>query len=143
MGRSFALRLSASLRVTDVQLIKLVHQPAQAIDCNSEFDETNELELHVVETTTAVRELSLPATLLSENFFSCSRPANLPLRRVRPPSALKTTAITEHVTKTLGPHLHILRCLWVPPEPHLDRRDDFLMQQMCFPVSVSKQETVT
>ena len=46
---------SASLRVaTDVQRIKLTHQPTRAGECNSACDQVRELELHMVETTMVV-----------------------------------------------------------------------------------------
>ena len=107
--------------VKDVQVIKLMQ-------CNSAFDHTKELKLHMVEKTIVVWELSLPANSPLRDLLSSSRPADLPLRRALTPSALGTTA-AHH--RTCYQDSTILRCFRVPPEaipePHLDRRDDILI----------------
>ena len=94
----------------------------------------------MVETTIVESALSLPANFLRETFLEVDLPTchcGAPFRKVL---SERMPPTTEHVTKTLGPNLHVIRCLRVPPEatlgPHMDRRDDKVIQRICFPFSL-------
>ena len=76
----------------DGQLIMLMNQPGQAVQCSSAFDQATELDLHTVETTIVVGEISLPATLHRETFFLEVDLPTCHCGEAFVPSALGTTA---------------------------------------------------
>ena len=126
----------------DGQLIKLMDQPGQAVQCSSAFDQATELELHTVETTIVVGEISLPATLHRETFFlevdlptcHCGEAFRQVLSEQLPPT-------TERVVEGSWPtaaHPSVSSVSYLKQFLHLEKHDDKWMQMGLLPIQPSR-----